>query len=77
MRASVTSSLVLNGVRVPESAMLPGAKGLKGPLGKGDLQGPTPFTLAFHSPHICAVLASQTLTIVESMISAPLILSES
>jgi glutaryl-CoA dehydrogenase len=32
MRASVTSSVVLNGVRVPESAMLPGAKGLKAPL---------------------------------------------
>src|SRR5579864_944387 len=33
MRASVTSSLALNDVRVAESAMLPGAKGLKGPLG--------------------------------------------
>src|SRR5579864_5471808 len=33
MRASVTSSLALSDVRVPESAMLPGAKGLKGPLG--------------------------------------------
>ncbi len=33
MRASVTASLALNEVRVPEGAMLPGAKGLKGPLG--------------------------------------------
>lgn len=33
MRASVTSSLAFNDCRVPESAMLPGAKGLKGPLG--------------------------------------------
>lgn len=33
MRASVTASLALNDCRVPESAMLPGAKGLKGPLG--------------------------------------------
>ncbi len=33
MRASVTSSLALSDVRVPGSAMLPGAKGLKGPLG--------------------------------------------
>jgi glutaryl-CoA dehydrogenase len=33
MRASVTASLALSDVRVPESAMLPGAKGLKGPLG--------------------------------------------
>src|SRR5258708_2925480 len=32
MRASVTSSLALAGCRVPESAMLPGAKGLKAPL---------------------------------------------
>src|SRR3984957_8051562 len=32
MRASVTSSLALSDVRVPASAMLPGAKGLKGPL---------------------------------------------
>ena len=32
MRASVTSSLSLQDCRVPESAMLPGAKGLKGPL---------------------------------------------
>jgi glutaryl-CoA dehydrogenase len=33
MRASVTSSLSLADCRVPSSAMLPGAKGLKGPLG--------------------------------------------
>jgi glutaryl-CoA dehydrogenase len=33
MRASVTSSLSLVDCRVPESAMLPAAKGLKGPLG--------------------------------------------
>jgi len=33
MRASVTSSLSLNDCRVPESAMLPGAKGLKAALG--------------------------------------------
>ena len=33
MRASVTASLALSDARVPESAMLPGAKGLKGPLG--------------------------------------------
>jgi len=32
MRASVTSSLFLRDCRVPESAMLPGAKGLRGPL---------------------------------------------
>jgi glutaryl-CoA dehydrogenase len=32
MRASVTSSLALSDCRVPASAMLPGAKGLKGPL---------------------------------------------
>ena len=32
MRASITASLALSDVRVPESAMLPGAKGLKGPL---------------------------------------------
>src|SRR5579864_6381607 len=32
MRASVTSSLSLADCRVPSSAMLPGAKGLKGPL---------------------------------------------
>jgi glutaryl-CoA dehydrogenase len=33
MRVSVTSSLALSDCRVPASAMLPGAKGLKGPLG--------------------------------------------
>jgi glutaryl-CoA dehydrogenase len=33
LRASVTSELVLDNVRVPGDAMLPGAKGLKGPLG--------------------------------------------
>ena len=33
MRASVTASLALSDVRVPESAMLPNARGLKGPLG--------------------------------------------
>jgi glutaryl-CoA dehydrogenase len=33
MRASVTASLALNDCRVKECAMLPGAKGLKGPLG--------------------------------------------
>ena len=32
MRASITSSLAFNDCRVPDSAMLPGAKGLKGPL---------------------------------------------
>jgi glutaryl-CoA dehydrogenase len=32
MRASVTSSLSFSDCRVPDSAMLPGAKGLKGPL---------------------------------------------
>ena len=32
MRASVTSSLALADCRVPDSAMLPGARGLKGPL---------------------------------------------
>lgn len=32
LRASVTSELVLDNVRLPESAMLPGAKGLSGPL---------------------------------------------
>jgi glutaryl-CoA dehydrogenase len=32
MRASVTSSLAFSDCRVPDSAMLPGAKGLKGPL---------------------------------------------
>jgi glutaryl-CoA dehydrogenase len=33
MRVSVTASLALTDCRVPESAMLPKAKGLKGPLG--------------------------------------------
>jgi glutaryl-CoA dehydrogenase len=33
MRASVTASLAFSDCRVPESAVLPGAKGLKGPLG--------------------------------------------
>jgi glutaryl-CoA dehydrogenase len=33
MRASVTASLALSDVRVKDCAMLPGAKGLKGPLG--------------------------------------------
>src|SRR5882724_9605984 len=33
MRASVTSSLAFNDCRVNECSMLPGAKGLKGPLG--------------------------------------------
>jgi len=32
LRASVTSELVLDGVRVPNDAMLPGVTGLKGPL---------------------------------------------
>ena len=32
LRASVTSELVLDGVRVPADSMLPGAKSLKGPL---------------------------------------------
>ncbi len=32
LRASVTSELVLDGVRLPESAMLPEALGIKGPL---------------------------------------------
>ncbi|MFT7679036.1 MAG: glutaryl-CoA dehydrogenase [Planctomycetota bacterium] len=32
LRASITSELVLEDVRVPASAMMPGAKGLKGPL---------------------------------------------
>lgn len=32
MRASVTSSLAMSDCRVPASSMLPGAKGLKGPL---------------------------------------------
>ena len=33
LRASVTSELVFDHVRVPDSARLPGVKGLKGPLG--------------------------------------------
>ena len=33
LRASVTSELVLDGVRLPEAALLPGAHGLGGPLG--------------------------------------------
>ncbi len=33
MRASVTSELVLDGVRLPQDAVLPGVQGLKGPLG--------------------------------------------
>src|SRR5580658_4496374 len=33
MRVSVTSSLAMTDCRVPSSAMLPGAQGLKGPLG--------------------------------------------
>jgi len=33
MRVSVTSSLAMTDCRVPDSAMLPGAQGLKGPLG--------------------------------------------
>jgi glutaryl-CoA dehydrogenase len=33
LRASVTSSLALDDVRLPDSAMLPGARGLSGPLG--------------------------------------------
>jgi glutaryl-CoA dehydrogenase len=32
LRASVTSELILEGVRLPESAMLPGVRGLRGPL---------------------------------------------
>src|SRR5699024_26912 len=32
LRASVTSELVLDNVRLPASAMLPGARGLSGPL---------------------------------------------
>ncbi len=32
LRASVTSELVLDGVRLPQSAQLPGARGLSGPL---------------------------------------------
>ncbi|MFD0684377.1 acyl-CoA dehydrogenase family protein [Actinomadura fibrosa] len=33
LRASVTSELVLDDVRLPEDAVLPGVQGLKGPLG--------------------------------------------
>ncbi|MGP3911634.1 acyl-CoA dehydrogenase family protein [Nonomuraea sp. 10N515B] len=33
LRASVTSELVLDGVRLPDAAVLPGARGLSGPLG--------------------------------------------
>jgi glutaryl-CoA dehydrogenase len=33
LRASATSELILDSVRLPEDAMLPGAKGLSGPLG--------------------------------------------
>ncbi|MFI7633080.1 acyl-CoA dehydrogenase family protein [Nonomuraea sp. NPDC049400] len=33
LRASVTSELVLDGVRLPGEAVLPGARGLSGPLG--------------------------------------------
>jgi glutaryl-CoA dehydrogenase len=33
MRASVTSELVLDGVRLPDEAVLPGVRGLRGPLG--------------------------------------------
>ncbi|WP_448320021.1 acyl-CoA dehydrogenase family protein [Streptomyces sp. CO7] len=33
LRASVTGELVLDGVRLPADAMLPGARGLSGPLG--------------------------------------------
>jgi glutaryl-CoA dehydrogenase len=33
LRASVTAELVLDGVRLPADAMLPGARGLSGPLG--------------------------------------------
>ena len=33
LRASVTSELVLDGVRLPASAVLPGVRGLAGPLG--------------------------------------------
>ncbi|MEV7966429.1 acyl-CoA dehydrogenase family protein [Sphaerisporangium sp. NPDC088356] len=32
LRASITSELVLNGVRLPNNAVLPGAEGLKAPL---------------------------------------------
>jgi glutaryl-CoA dehydrogenase len=33
LRASITSELILDDVRLPSSAMLPGVRGLKGPLG--------------------------------------------
>jgi glutaryl-CoA dehydrogenase len=33
LRASITSELILDEVRLPSSAMLPGVRGLKGPLG--------------------------------------------
>ena len=33
LRASITSELVMDDVRLPSSAMLPGVRGLKGPLG--------------------------------------------
>jgi glutaryl-CoA dehydrogenase len=33
LRASVTGQILMDGVEVPESAMLPGVSGLKGPLG--------------------------------------------
>ena len=33
MRASITSELIMEDVRIPASAHLPGARGLKGPLG--------------------------------------------
>src|SRR5881396_2346491 len=32
LRASVTSELILDGVRIPSDAVLPGVTGLKGPL---------------------------------------------
>jgi glutaryl-CoA dehydrogenase len=32
LRASVTSELVFTDVRLPKSAMLPGVRGLRGPL---------------------------------------------
>ncbi len=32
LRASVTSELVLDGVRLPDSAMLPGVRGMRGPM---------------------------------------------
>ncbi|MBO0840780.1 MAG: acyl-CoA dehydrogenase family protein, partial [Sciscionella sp.] len=33
LRASITSELVLDGVRLPNTAVLPGVRGLRGPLG--------------------------------------------